>query len=133
MQHFRKYEVAPENWETLKSKIQKESTNPEGETIYSWNTDIVSVVVELGCLCNEWGKDEEGNPICLNENTKVSIDIVWSDEPLADFDAYIVWPLPVGVSSMGYSLDTEYAKAYCEANPEAAYCQPPAPIDDVVA
>ena len=132
MQHFRKYEVAPENWETLKSKIQKESTNPEGETIYSWNTDIVSVVVELGCLCNEWGKDEEGNPICLNENTKVSIDIVWADEPLADFDAYIVWPLPVGVSSMGYSLDTEYAKAYCEANPEAAYCQPPAPIDELV-
>ena len=129
MQHFRKYEVAPETWETLKSKIQKESTNPEGETIYSWNTDIVSVVVELGKLCNEWGKDEEGNPICLNENTKVSIDIVWADEPLADFDAYIVWPLSVGVSSMGYSLDTEYAKAYCEANPEAAYCQPPSPID----
>lgn len=127
MQHFRKYEVAPENWETLKSKIQKESTNPEGETIYSWNTDLVSVVVELGCLCNEWGKDEEGNPICLNENTKTSIDIVWADEPLADFDAYIVWPLPVGVSSMGYSLDAEYAKAYCEANPEAEYCQPPAP------
>jgi len=127
MQHFRKYEVAPETWETLKSKIQKESTNPEGETIYSWNTDIVSVVVDLGKLCNEWGKDEEGNPICLNENTKVSIDIVWADEPLADFDAYIVWPLPVGVSSMGYSLAAEYAKAYCIANPDAEYCNPPAP------
>lgn len=132
MQHFRKYEVAPETWETLKSKIQKESTNPEGETIYSWNTDIVSVVVDLGKLCNEWGKDEEGNPICLNENTKTSVDIVWADELLADFDAYIVWPLPVGVSSMGYSLDTEYAKAYCEANPEAEYCQPPAPIEDAL-
>jgi len=125
MNTFRKYEVAPTTWETLKSEIQKESINPEGETIYSWNTELVSVVVDLGKLCEEWGTDEEGHPVCLNQNTKISIDIVWAGEPLADFNAYIVWPLPVGVSSMGYSLDTEYAQAYCEANPEAEYCQPP--------
>mgnify|MGYP001103477485 CR=1 FL=1 len=125
MQHFRKYEFTPTTWETLKREIQKESTNPEGETIYSWNTELVSVVVDLGKLCEEWGTDEEGHPVCVRQNTKISIDIVWAGEPLADFDDYIVWPLPVGVSSMGYSLDTEYAQAYCEANPEAEYCQPP--------
>ena len=125
MQHFLKYEVAPTTWETLKREIQKESISPEGETIYSWNTELVSVVVDLGKLCEEWGEDEEGYPVCVRQNTKVSIDIVWAGEPLADFNDYIVWPLPVGVSSMGYSLDTEYAQAYCEANPEAEYCQPP--------
>jgi len=123
MQHFLKYEVAPSTWTTLKKKIQK--TDDDGNTY--WNPDLVAVLVDLGKLCTEWGTDAEGNPTCIKQNTKVSIDIVWVGEPLADFNQYLVWPLPVGVSSMGYTLDTEYAKAFCAANPSAAYCQPPTP------
>jgi hypothetical protein len=125
MQTFSKYEFTPTQWATAKKKIEKTGTDPEPYTY--WNPDLVSVLVDLGKLCQEWGTDAEGNQVCVKQNTKVSIDIVWVGEPLADFSAYIVWPLPVGVSSMGYTLDTEYAQAFCVANPSAAYCQPPVP------
>jgi hypothetical protein len=125
MQTFRKYEFTPTQWATARKKIEKTGTDPEPYTY--WNPELVSVLVDLGKLCQEWGTDEEGNQVCVKQNTKVSIDIVWVGEPLADFSAYIVWPLPVGVSSMGYTLDTEYAQAYCVANPSAEYCQPPVP------
>jgi hypothetical protein len=126
-QKFRKYEIAPTTWATLKKKIEITTTTPDGETVYSYNTDLVAVLVDLGKLCTEWGTDAEGNQTCIKQSTKVSIDIVWVGEPLADFSAYLVWPNPVGVSSMGYTLDTEYAQAYCVANPTAEYCLPPVP------
>ena len=128
-QHFRKYEFTPTQWATARKKIEKTGTNPEGETYTYWDTELVAVVVELGKLCTEWGTDPEGMTVCVKENSKVSVDIVWQGEPLTtSFSSYMVWPLPVGVSSMGYTLDAEYAKAYCEANPNAEYCKPPAPI-----
>ena len=122
MQRFRKYEIAPTTWATLKKKIEK--TNEEGSY---YNTDLVAVVVELGKLCKEWGEDAEGNPTCIKQAKKESIDIVWNAEPLADFKAYEIWCEPVGISSMGYTLDTEYTKAYCEKFPD--YCKP-AEIDE---
>jgi hypothetical protein len=125
MQHFRKYELTPTQWATARKKIEKTGTDPEGETY--WNPDLVAVVVELGQLCLEWGTDEEGNPICINQSPNEAIDIVWVSEPLADFNAYEVLPLPVGVSSMGYTLDQEYAKHFCEVNPTHEYCLPPTP------
>jgi len=118
MQRFRKYEIATTTWATLKKKIEK--TTEEGSY---YNTDLVAVVVELGKLCLE--KDEEGN--CIKQATKESVDIVWNAEPLADFTAYEVWPLPVGISSMGYTLDQEYTKEYCNKFPD--YCKP-AEIDE---
>lgn len=130
MQHFRKYEFTPTKWATLQKEIQIESTNPEGEKVVSWNTDIVAIVVELGKLCLEWETNEEGMQVCKTTATKTSIDIVWQGEPLPSFATSMIWCLPVGVSSMGYTLDTEYAKAYCEANPNAEYCQPPTPIEE---
>ena len=127
MASFRKYELTPTQWTSAQKKIQVTSTNVEGEQVVGWNPDLVSVVVDLGKLCTEWGTDEQGNQVCVKQNSKVSIDIVWVGEPLADFNAYLVWPNPVGVSSMGYTLDQEYAQAFCVANPDAAYCQPPVP------
>ena len=126
-QHFLKYECTPTQWATARKKIEKTGTDPEGETYTYWNPDLVAVLVDLGKLCTEWGTDEEGNQVCVKQNTKVSIDIVWVGEPLADFNQYLEWPTPCGVSSMGYTLDTEYAQAFCVANPDAAYCQPPVP------
>jgi hypothetical protein len=122
---FRKYEFTPTQWATARKKIEKTGTDPEGETYTYWNPDLVAVLVDLGKLCTEWGTDAEGNQVCVKQNSKVSIDIVWVGEPLADFAAYEVTPLPVGVSSMGYTLDQEYAKHFCEVNPNDPYCQPP--------
>jgi len=127
MQRFRKYEIATTTWATLKKKIQIKTTTPEGETVYSYNTDLVAVVVELGKLCKEWGEDAEGNPTCIKQAKKESVDIVWNAEPLADFKAYEIWCQPVGISSMGYTLDQEYTKAYCLKYPD--YCKP-AEIED---
>ena len=126
-QTFRKYELTPTQWATARKKIEKTGTDPEGETYTYWNPDLVSVLVDLGKLCTEWGTNEQGEQVCIKQNSKISIDIVWVSEPLADFNQYLVWPDPVGVSSMGYTLDQEYAQAFCVANPDAAYCQPPVP------
>ena len=129
-QSFRKYEFTPTQWATAQKKIQKETTNPEGEPVTYWDTEKVAVVVELGKLCTEWGTDEEGMPVCVKQNDKVSVDIVWNIEPMTtSFASYMVWPNPVGIHSMGYTLDQEYAQAFCKANPGAAYCQPPAPVE----
>ena len=125
-QKFRKFSFPAGKWEELKPLIEKTSEGPEGETTY-YNNEIVDVVVELGNLCLQWGTDAEGNPICEVTDPNYAVDIVWHDEVLAAFGPYLVFPLPVGVSRMGYTLDTEYATAYCVANPTAAYCQPPVP------
>ena len=129
-QHFRKYGFHnPTDWATAKAEIEITTTNPEGEEVKSWNPALVSVVYEIGNLCEQWGTDAEGNPVCEITSPLYSVDVVWADAPLASWDSAIVWPVPVGVSSMGYSLDKEYAEAYCAANPDAAYCNPPAPIE----
>jgi hypothetical protein len=118
---FRKFEFPAGKWEELKPIISK--VDEEGNSYY--NNDIVDVVYEIGHLCTQWGTDAEGNQTCKVTDPNYAVDIVWHDEVLAAFVPYLVWPLPVGVSSMGYTLDTEYATAYCVANPTADYCQPP--------
>ena len=122
-QKFRKLGFPAGKWEELKPLISK--VNEEGDSYY--NNEIVDVVVELGNLCLQWGQDEEGNPVCEVTDPLYAVDIVWHSEVLEAFVPYLVWPIPVGVSSMGYTLDQEYATAYCVANPDAEYCQPPQP------
>jgi hypothetical protein len=122
-QKFRKLGFPAGKWEELKPLISK--VNEKGDSYY--NNEIVDVVVELGNLCLQWGQDEEGNPVCEVTDPLYAVDIVWHNEVLEAFEPYLVWPLPVGVSSMGYTLDQEYATAYCVANPDAEYCQPPQP------
>ena len=125
-QKFRKFSFPAGKWEELKPLIEKTSEGPGGETTY-YNNEIVDVVVELGNLCLQWGTDAEGNQVCEVTDPNYAVDIVWHDEVIAAFVPYLVWPLPVGCSSMGYTLDTEYATAYCVANPTAEYCLPPVP------
>jgi hypothetical protein len=120
---FLKYEFTPTQWATAKAKI--ETTDPEGET--SWNSELVTAVVELGYLCTEWGTDEKGNQVCLKTSPKYAVDILWTGEPLAtSFASYVVWPTPCGVHIIA-GWEQAYAEEYCKANPEAAYCQPPVP------
>lgn len=130
MQYFRKYEFTPTQWAAAQKKIQKETTTPEGEVVAYYDTEKVAVVVELGYLCKAWGVDAEGMPVCTDQSTKLSVDIVWNIEPLTtSFSSYLVWPNPVGVSSMGYTLDQEYREAYCVKFPD--YCKPVVPNFEV--
>jgi hypothetical protein len=125
-QKFRKLGFPEGKWEELKPLIQKTSEGPEGE-VTSWNNEIVDIVYEIGHICTQWDVDAEGNKVCVATDPLYAVDIVWHDEVLEAFVPYLVFPVPVGVSSMGYSLDKEYAEAYCVANPDADYCQPPQP------
>ena len=122
MATFRKYEFTPTQWATAKPKITL--TDAEGNE--SWDPAKVVAVVELGKLCKAW--DEEGN--CTDQSTKVSVDILWADQPATtSFASYVVWPDPCGVHVFA-GWEAAYAADYCVANPEAAYCQPPTPIEE---
>jgi len=116
MSTFRKYGFASiEAFEAAKALITDEEGN---------YTDAVVMVVELGNLCETWGTDEEGNPICEVTSPLYSVDVLWTNEPLEAWDSAIVWPVPVGIHTFGSKHAAEYAKAYCIANPEAEYCNP---------
>lgn len=121
---FLKYEFTPTQWATAKSKIQ--TTNEEGEP--TWDATKVVAVVELGHLCTQWGTDAEGNQVCEVTSPKYAVDILWTAEPLASFDANVVWPDPCGVHIIA-GWESAYATEYCVANPTAEYCQPPVPVD----
>jgi hypothetical protein len=121
---FLKYEYTPVQWEAAKKKIELTGTDPEGETYTYWNPELVTAVVELGKLCIEWVQTEEGR-VCAKEATKVSVDILWTNEPLTtSFASYVVWPEPCGVHIFA-GHEQEYAAEYCKVNPTAAYCQLP--------
>jgi hypothetical protein len=116
---FLKYEFTPTQWATAKAKI--ETTDAEGNT--SWNSELVTGVVELGYICLE--RNAEGE--CITTSPKYAVDILWADQPLAtSFASYVVWPAPCGVHVFA-GWEQAYAEEYCVANPDAAYCQPPQP------
>ena len=119
MSKFLKYGFASiEAFEAAKALITDEEGN---------YTDAVVMVVELGNLCETWGTDEEGNPICEVTSPLYSVDVLWTNEPLEAWDSAMLWVTPVGVHTFGAKHAAEYAKAYCIANPDAEYCNPPAP------
>jgi hypothetical protein len=126
---FLKYEFTPTQWATAKAKIQKTVTSLDGITEKVWDTELVTAVVELGKLCTEWGTNPEGMPVCVKQSTKVSVDILWAGEPLTtSFAAYVVWPDPCGVHIFA-GWEAEYQTEYCQVNPDAPCCQPPAPVE----
>jgi hypothetical protein len=131
---FLKYEFTPTQWATAKAKIELTGTDPEGETYTTWNSELVTAVVELGYLCTQWGTDAEGNQVCEVTSPKYAVDILWTDQPLTtSFASYVVWPAPCGVHIFA-GWESAYATDYCTANPEASYCQPPTPpVDEVLA
>jgi hypothetical protein len=114
MKTFCKYEMTSTQWGTLKKKIS--TTDEEGNLSY-----VNCAVVELGKLCLEWGKDAEDMPVCIKENTKVSVDILWYVEPLADFSAYEIFPEPCGVHVFA-GCEQMYLEKYCAKFPD--YCKP---------
>ena len=85
---WRKYEFTAAAWGTLKKSIQ---VNTEAGT--HWGPDVLGVV-ELGKLCKAYGTDAEGNQICTSTSTRLSVDIMWTTQPLATFTQYEVSPAP---------------------------------------
>jgi hypothetical protein len=126
---FLKYEFTPTQWATAKAKIQKTVTSLDGITEKVWDTELVTAVVELGKLCTEWSTDPEGMQVCVKHSSKISVDILWAGEPLTtNFAAYVVWPDPCGVHIFA-GWESEYQAEFCQVNPDAPCCQPPAPVE----
>ena len=117
---YLKYEFT--DWPTFKATI--ELTDQEGNTYY--DPSKVVAVHEIGHIGTKWGEDAEGMPVCEIESPMYSVDILWADAAEASFASSLVWPEPCGVHIFAGWAE-QYAKDYCEANPEAAYCQPPTP------
>lgn len=123
METFRKYGFNTLTlWESAKAEIT--TTDEEGNKYYN---DSVTAVVELGNLCETWGTDEEGNPVCEVVSSIYSVDVLWKDEPNSSevWANALLWVEPIGIHTFGPKQAAEYSKAYCEENPEAEYCNPP--------
>ena len=119
---FRKYELTDADWTAKKATL--EITDAEGNTSYD-HAKVVAVH-EIGHICTKWGEDAEGMPVCEIESPMFAVDILWTDVAEASFASNLVWPEPCGVHIFAGWAE-QYAKDYCVANPEAAYCQPPTP------
>jgi len=87
---WKKYEMSAAKWSELRAKIETTETDPEGETYVTWDLAKVVAVVELGKLCKAWSVNDEGKPVCADLSTKESIDILWTDAPVAGFASYTV-------------------------------------------
>ena len=123
---FRKYELTDADWTAKKATLQ--ITDAEGNTYY--DPSKVVAVHEIGHICTKWGEDAEGMPVCEIESPMYAVDILWTDVAEASFASNLVWPEPCGVHIFAGWAE-QYAKDYCEANPEAAYCQPPTPPSEL--
>ena len=94
--------------------------------------NLTQSVVKLGYLTIiPEVTDEEGNTIKeAKVSTKYAVDVSWSIEPLQSWEAYMVFPTPMGIHNFGSSSQRdEYAKTYCELYPDSEYCNPPEPED----
>ena len=131
MATYLKYEWTDTQKASALAKITETIEGPDGVTSEQY-TDAVLAVVDLGKLVKTPAVfDEDGNEVSpAVYATKNSVDILWADQPLTtSFASYVVWPEPGSEAHVFGGWEAEYSKAYCEANPEAAYCQPPAPIE----
>jgi hypothetical protein len=97
---FCKYEFTDLQWSSLRKKI--ETANEDGNTSF-----VECSVVELG-------------KILISENVfskKYSVDILWNEKPLVDFNQYEIYPTPCGVHTFA-GLESQYAEKYYTKFPE---------------
>lgn len=59
------------------------------------------------------------NAVELGELTDglFSIDVLWSEDTLPEFENYELWCEPIGSHSFGHSIDQEYIEEYYKRNP----------------
>jgi hypothetical protein len=70
--------------------------------------------------------DDEGNETTAAVLSDLyAVDVYWNGTPSDDWEAFIVWPTPLGIHSFGSSSSRdEYAAKYCELFPDSEYCNP---------
>ena len=123
MKTFAKFEFTPNEWATLRKLIEQTTTNPDGEPVTSF---VDCAVVELGFLpitpAVLSDKLEVVTPAVLSD--KWAVDILFYAEVPKEFDAFAVFPPPMGIHTFSGD-DSLYLKSYCEKFPDSPYCTIP--------
>ena len=122
----RKYEF--DNEAQADSLIKALPHDAQGNPIYKHN------VSKLGYITKTAGEyDEEGNELVAPVVSKMfAVDVFWYGQPLSSWDAYIVWPSPMGIHTFGSSSTRdEYSTTYCQLFPDSLYCNPPEPDETI--
>ena len=125
MKTFLKFEFTPTKWATLRKLIEQTTLTPTGEEITSW---VDCAVVELGFLTITPAviKDMEViTPAVLSD--KWAVDILFYAEVPKEFDAFAVYPPPMGIHTFSGD-DNLYLSGYCAKFPESDYCKLPEPL-----
>ena len=120
MKQFLKFEFTPTKWATLRKLIEQTTTNPDGGETTSF---VDCAVVELGFLpitpAVLSDKLEVVTPAVLSD--KWAVDILFYAEVPKQFDAFAVYPPPMGIHTFSGD-DSLYLKAYCAKFPDSPYC-----------
>ena len=100
---FRKYEFT--NAEAATKAVAALGVDEEGNATHRHTIAMLGHIVTTAATYDEQG--EELTPAVLADN--YSVDVLWRDGVVADWDANLVWPDPVGIHSFGNSeANAEY-------------------------
>ena len=125
---FAKFEFTPTEWATLRKLIEQTTTNPDGGETTTYKD---CAVVELGFLPITpavYDGMEVVTPAVLSE--KWAVDILFYAEVPKQFDAFAVYPPPMGIHTFSGD-DNLYLQAYCKKFPDSPYCKLPEPITSI--
>lgn len=110
---FRKYEFT--DAASAQSAIDALGLSEEGNPTHRHTIAMLGHIVTTPATYDEDG--EELTAAVLAK--KYSVDVLWRDGVVSDWDANIVWPDPVGVHSFGNSeANAEYTATLYELFPE---------------
>ncbi len=122
MRKTRKYEFT--NEAAADAAIAALPHDDEGNPTHGHNVVKLGYLTITPATYNDEG--EELTPAVLSD--VYAVDVHWSGEALASWDAQLVWPTPLGIHNFGSSSSREeYATTYCTLFPDSLYCNPPEP------
>lgn len=113
MKYFRKYEFGSQGAAT--TKINALGVDEEGNATHS------HAIVRLGnIVVTPATYDEDGNELTAAVlSSNYSVDVLWDGEPVADWDAQMIWCPPMGVHTFGSSSAiAEWTEKCKELHPE---------------
>ena len=101
---FRKYEFT--DAASAQSAIDALGLDDEGNPTHRHTISMLGHIVTTPATYDDDGNELTAAVLAAN----YSVDVLWRDGVVADWDANLVWPDPVGVHSFGNSeANAEYA------------------------
>ena len=108
---FCKYEMTDLQWSSLRKKIETinelENTSFVGCAVVELGHIVITPAIMEGMAIK--------TPAVLSN--KFSVDILWNELPLVDFNKYEVFPSPCGVHSFS-GLESQYEEKYYAKYPD---------------